>query len=249
VAIRVLIAIPHYFAASGENGRYGSITQRREQREAALRVCLSSLREMFGGAKCVFELANPRAQPANALTACELNIVVCTTSGRHVLDSLGVSDRYFEHYECDVDPQMLGFECHEILRERLDGYDYYGYMEDDLVCHDGWFLEKLKAFRDAAGPRKLLLPSRYERTRSFPFLKAYIDGTLHERFTASLKQPHAAPQEILNAFGVPVTLRRARNPHSGCFFLDQMQMATWASKPYFLDREVSFVSPLESAAT
>ncbi|HVW37506.1 MAG TPA: hypothetical protein VHB99_09375, partial [Pirellulales bacterium] len=39
------------------------------------------------------------------------------------------------------------------------------------------------------------------------------------------------------------------NPHSGCYFLSAAQMAHWAAQPFFLDRDTSFVGPLESAAT
>jgi hypothetical protein len=47
----------------------------------------------------------------------------------------------------------------------------------------------------------------------------------------------------------PVVFQRALNPHSGCFFLNAKQMAYWASQPYFLDRDTSFIGPLESVAT
>lgn len=48
---------------------------------------------------------------------------------------------------------------------------------------------------------------------------------------------------------MPMTFRRALNPHSGCYFLNANQMAYWASQPYFLDRDTRFVGLLESAAT
>jgi hypothetical protein len=49
--------------------------------------------------------------------------------------------------------------------------------------------------------------------------------------------------------GTTITLRLAANPHAGCFFLTESQLARWASQPYFLDRAASFVGPLESAAS
>ena len=49
--------------------------------------------------------------------------------------------------------------------------------------------------------------------------------------------------------GVPVAFRRTLNPHSGCFFLNAAQMEHWARQPYFLNRDTSFIGPLESAAT
>jgi hypothetical protein len=249
MALRVLIAIPHHIGSHADYARHGSQTQQPERRAAALRNCLAGIHESFGGGQCVFDLARPRAARANGATTCELHVVLCTTRGLHVLDHSGLGKSYFEHVELDVEPMMLGFECHRVLRERLDGYDYYGYLEDDLILHDGWLLAKLDAFREAVGSDKLLLPNRYERTRDFPLLKAYIDGPLHDRFVVSLRQPSGSPQEVLQFFDKPVVVRRPPNPHSGCFFLHQTQMAKWAATRHFLDRDVSFVSPLESAAT
>jgi hypothetical protein len=246
---RVLVAIPHYHAPTAGNKRHGSLTQSRQFRVAALAAALAALHETFGPSQCVLELREPRAWPANGATECQLHVVVCTTRDRHVLDDLGVDGPYFEHRQCDVEPPMLGFECHEALRERLGGHDYYGYLEDDLVIHDPWFFHKLDAFREAAGTDKLLLPNRFERMRTFPYLKAYIDGPVHPRFVECLRQPPAVPQEILHFFESPILLRRPSNPHSGCFFLNQAQMVRWATRPYFLERDSSFVSPLESAAT
>jgi hypothetical protein len=53
----------------------------------------------------------------------------------------------------------------------------------------------------------------------------------------------------LRALDVQVRFRPARNPHSGCYFLTGEQMAHWARQPHFLDRDISFIGPLESAAT
>ncbi len=46
-----------------------------------------------------------------------------------------------------------------------------------------------------------------------------------------------------------MAFHRAKNPHAGCFFLNDRQMASWACQPYFLDRDTCFIGPLESAAT
>src|SRR5207237_1243261 len=49
--------------------------------------------------------------------------------------------------------------------------------------------------------------------------------------------------------GLDVAFRRTSNPHSGCFFLNLDQMKDWAGRDHFLDRNVSFIGPLESAAS
>jgi hypothetical protein len=57
------------------------------------------------------------------------------------------------------------------------------------------------------------------------------------------------PELTGKIMGTPVPFRRPLNPHSGCYFLNASQMAYWAKQPYFLDRDTSFIGPLESAAT
>ncbi|MHC5825038.1 MAG: calcium-binding protein, partial [Nostoc sp.] len=79
--------------------------------------------------------------------------------------------------------------------------------------------------------------------------KAYIDGDLALRVTAPFQ--NVQEQQELNGtiLNTPITFRRALNPHAGCYFLNANQMAHWANQTYFIDRDISFVGPLESAAT
>lgn len=49
--------------------------------------------------------------------------------------------------------------------------------------------------------------------------------------------------------GQDIIIKRAENPHSGCFFLNQKQMEDWASQAYFQKIDCRFFGPLESAAT
>lgn len=48
----------------------------------------------------------------------------------------------FRHHETDADPQLLGFECHKLLRDAQGRYDYYGFGEDDIIIVDPLFLRK-----------------------------------------------------------------------------------------------------------
>ena len=48
---------------------------------------------------------------------------------------------------------------------------------------------------------------------------------------------------------IDLAFRRPTNPHSGCYFLNANQMASWAARGDFLDRDASWIGPLESAAT
>lgn len=155
----------------------------------------------------------------------------------------------YQHYPTRVDPLLLGFECHSVLRDRWGNYDYYGFLEDDLVLQDPWFFEKLRWFNSCLGPDKLLQPNRFERGRDPRNLKVYVDGDLKPELTAHLGPKEAEPVLRSSVMGVSAQFQRPLNPHSGCFFLNHEQLQRWIHQPYFLDRDTSFVGPLESAAT
>jgi hypothetical protein len=62
---------------------------------------------------------------------------------------------------------------------------------------------------------------------------------------------HVTDEDTLygSPFGRTGVFQRARNPHSGFYALTRDQLSYWMSQPHWLDRDCSFVSPLESAAT
>ncbi len=108
---------------------------------------------------------------------------------------------------------------------------------------------KLGWFNDQLGAGVLLQPNRYEVGPLGLVHKAYIDGDLADEVTAPFQDLAEAPEATGRLLGRTVTFRRAKNPHAGCFFLNERQMRAWAERPDFLDRDTSFVGPLESAAT
>ena len=93
------------------------------------------------------------------------------------------------------------------------------------------------------------MPNRYELARDQIVHKAYIDGPLISSVTAGWQNVNENAAMSAEPLGQKVNFERTQNPHAGCFFLNARQMETWASRSYFLDRDVSFVGPLESAAT
>jgi hypothetical protein len=245
--MRLLVTIPHFFrptGASAADGRqHGSSTTDPRPRRDALTACLTAVHQFYGGPQCLIDTRRRRTEPANQRTAGTVDIVVCTTGGHHLLDRLPVGPGAYEHHATGAEPMLLGYECHAILRDRLGRYDYYAYLEDDLVLHDAWFFVKLAWFARHLGNRRLLLPNRYEAGRDQVVRRAYLDGPI------APPPGGKSPRLVSKVLGVPVAFHRAVNPHAGCFFLNAEQMAAWAAKPYFLDRDTSFIGPLESAAT
>jgi hypothetical protein len=251
--MRILVAIPHYFHADGQSTgaiRHGSLSRDPVPRVEALAACIAALRQMFDAPQVVIDIASRRGVPANqTFAASKLDIVVCTTRGRHILTRLALPPGSFLHQPTDAEPLLLGFECHAVLHERIGDYDYYCYLEDDLVVTDPWLFAKLSWFRNQVGSESVLLPNRFEVARGGVAWKAYLDGDLPPEVTAQFQNRSERPELGASFLGVDARFIRPLNPHSGCFFLGLDQMRHWAVRPDFLDRDCRFIGPLESAAS
>jgi hypothetical protein len=197
----------------------------------------------------MIQIAERRTKAANKSHGNEIDVIVCTVARRHLLEQISLDQAFYQHRVRQVDPSLLGFECHEVLREHWGSYDYYCYVEDDLIPHDPWFFAKIGWFNRHVGDDKLLQPNRFERGDRARHQKVYIDGDLAAHVTANFQNVHDRPQLGSTILGIRVLFRRALNPHAGCFFLNDAQMRTWIEQPYFLNRDTSFIGPLESAAT
>ncbi|MFV1995718.1 MAG: calcium-binding protein, partial [Verrucomicrobiales bacterium] len=187
--------------------------------------------------------------PANRGARHQIRIVIHTTGEDHALDAVDLPEDFFEHRRCrEQAPKELGFACHATLREGLGDCDYFCYLEDDIVIADPWFFAKLRWFTGIAGPGSVLQPNRFELGVETRFCKVYVDGDLRPGTTAPFQDPGVESSLEGRVLGRKVFFERPLNPHAGCFFLNPAQMERWAGQDYFLDRDGSFVSPLESAA-
>lgn len=245
---RILVAIPHYHAES--NSRlFGSLKESRQARGRALAKCVASLHANFGGLQWMSSLAKPERFPANGATGAQLSVLVCTTRGRHALADCQVPPKAFEHVDAACPGPLLGYACHAELKRRLGQFDYYCYVEDDLLVRDPWWFQKLAWFSSQMGEECLLQPNRYELSRDGSGVKVYIDGDLPDAATERYQDVSIDRQRIASYLGTDIMFRRALNPHAGCFFLTAAQLEEWSKRSYFLDRDRSFYSPLESAAS
>ena len=251
--MRILVAITHYYSAqrsSSPDGRWhGSVGDAAAVRARALWQCIASLHQLYGPAQCIIEHVTRVARNANERTAGKIDIVVCTTGNDHLLGQLTLPAGSYIHRPSGCAPPLLGFECHAALRDRIGNYDYYAYLEDDLISRDPWLFVKLGWFTRQLGDEVLLQPNRYEVGPLGLVHKAYIDGRLAVEVTAPFQDVAINPVVTSRLLDTNVTFERAKNPHAGCFFLNARQMESWAQRPYFLDRDASFIGPLESAAT
>ena len=246
--MRILFTIAHFFNPSG-SGKHASERNEPHSRLNALTTCLTALRGLYGKSQCMIHIGECATIPANQTQIHEVEIVVCTTQNYHLIPHLSLPQNFFVHHATTVEPMMLGFECQAVLQANLGKFDYYCYLEDDLILHDPWLFVKLNWFARHAGNENLLQPNRYEISPQGLVTKVYIDGDLMPHITTrfqNVKEQTLLTGQIMDQ---PVQFLRALNPHAGCYFLNAEQMAHWAGQPHFLDHDTSFISPLESAAT
>lgn len=192
-------------------------------------------------------------QPANTRTQVDLDIVLCTTGDFHLLDKLPLPSNLFTQKTFSLDdPKNLGLGCHLTLKCQLGVYDYYGYLEDDLILRDAYFFQKLNWFNRRLGDQAVLQPNRFEVAQQGQPAKVYVDPDFESISPTFADCPHNfSDNQILSAefMGQPLTFNRARDPHSGCFFLNARQMEFWSQQPCFMNYSRRFISGLESCAT
>lgn len=245
--MKILITIPHYYNQSNENG-HGSSSNNPLQRINALSLCLYNLHSLFNHSQCMIDIFDKKTISTNNNFTHDLDIVICTTDNKHLLEHTKLPKNFYKHRQTSLEnPQFLGFECQKVLKENLGKYDYYCFMEDDLIINDPLFFEKIKWFSDDY--MDLLQPNRYEVSMQGKVLKAYVDGDIRPGATENYQKVDEFPEISKEFLGHNILFKRPYNPHSGCFFLNQKQMEYWAGQPHFLDMDANFISPLESSAT
>ncbi len=244
--MRILFAIPHYFAASAA-GSYGSERTTAEVRAAVTRRCIASLWQNFSEAQSLADGFQQGFLPANPRLSATITIALCTTGDSHLTPHF--AGCAFHHIATEAEPRHLGFECHKILRSGLGQYDYFAYLEDDLLLADALFFVKLAWFHAQFGDAAVLQPNRFELTGEPAPYKLYIDGNPRDRTLVAPQRSDGQPRLTASALGRPLAFQRVANPHSGCFFLSAAQLARWAEQPEFAVPSAAFCGPLESAAT
>ncbi len=246
--MKILATIPHFFRTKS-NPKHGSAKSDPGLRLSGLRGAILGLHQVAGQARAMLHPPKKRLLPTNPGRTHELDVVICTAGPDHLLDRLDLPAAYYRAHPTGVEPTLLGFECHDVLRAGLDRYDLFCYLEDDLVIQDPWFFAKLAWFATLAGAQRILQPNRFELSASEPVCKLYVDGDLPAKATAKYRGPAAPPELASRVMNQMLSFRTSSNPHSGCFFLTQAQMRHWSEQDFFLDRDTSFVGPMESAAT
>lgn len=244
--MKILVTIPHYYCP--DNTNHGSGSSNPTPRIEALNECLLHLTALLGNSQFTLNIKDKISTPADLQYSNIIDIVICTANDKHLLDSLKYKP--FTHINAKLEnPKLLGFECHKVLKQNINKYDYYCFMEDDLIINDSLFFEKLNWINNTLDKTMLLQPNRYEISSKGTVLKAYVDGDINPNVTSKFQNIHDNKYIKFNFLGKKIVLKRPLNPHSGCFFLTNEQLNYWINKDYFLDYDTSFISPLESSAS
>lgn len=257
--VKILATIPHFYARQNRPQRvFGSVTEDAATRACALSRCINEL-AAFAGADYNYYtyLGGERfaRKEVSQVQAPKMDIAVCTYNDQHVLDELESSRHLFRHVHVKTDnPMYLGVGCHNYLLKFIDQYDYFCFLEDDLIIHDPLWFVKYAWFNRRAPKDVLLQPHRFERKRAGRERKCLVDPvfdyagveTSIGRFFYRYPDRDAIQADFL---GQGVTFQRASNPHSGCFFVNREQLRRMAEGPYFGKQSALFIGPLESSAT
>lgn len=172
---------------------------------------------------------------------CQLTIVLKTVAGRHIVAYLPKYqiDCVEVQEEIDIDPMFIGFRCQDELIKRVEDFDWFVFLEDDIILQDSFLLEKLEKFNTKVGlTRDVLLPNRYEL---WEVTKRYIDLTIDDEMAWS-------KLSTLEIDGVKFA--ECTNPHSGFFCLSKLQINHWIeSSREFKEKDLGFGGARECAAT
>ena len=162
-------------------------------------------------------------------------IVINTLPGRHVVGELpaDLTAGVTIHAEDDPDPMLIEFRVQDLFAARREQFDYFLFLEDDVVIQDTLYLDKYALFnRFTRDPKFLLMPNRYEFNGS---AKVYIDQNRYSKLAH------------LDMDGVQ--LSECANIHSASYLLSRAQLDLWLATGRKLYRQVSYIGPLESAAS
>ena len=178
-----------------------------------------------------------------SLAHTDLELVLNTLAGRHVAEALPEHQRerlaVREHE--GVEPLFAGFEAQKELAARAGDFEWFCYLEDDLVLRDTFLLEKLAFFNEAAPPGALLIPHRYELWNGTKFhLDMWSKGMRPEE-----RRWNRLTLVELGGW----KFAEFENPHSGCYFLSRAQLERWLATGRRWYGISSYVGPRESAAT
>ena len=257
-ALRLRVAIPHFFqeGASEGSGGYGSGRRgNRLPRSLALARCLGSVLALNRSPQdWIINIAEMQLERTPASTVAGLpgvlvEVHVFVTGDSWIRDVLELFAPRIQVHMLELeDPRQLPLAAVRHVLDLPDPAALTLYLEDDLVIQDSRYVDKMAWFCDQTDHRFVLMPHRREPTTAYAPQHLYVDGPIKPVDQAT---PVWAGDEVLKVRvrfwdGQEIDFAKVANPHSGSFCistpqLELLQQAPWPPDP--------FISPLETAAT
>jgi hypothetical protein len=248
-------AVAETVAAIGVRARISLVRQRTgvvrrfpapavsRQRPRVIAVITHFANPAVDGTSAVIRLRETLDGLLESLGHVRLEIILNTLPARHVADALPdyLRARLELRERAVAEPLFLGFEAQAEFVVRSEVYDWFLYLEDDLVVSDSLWLEKLAYFNDSAPPRAVLLPHRYELWNG---RKVYIDLCAKGRPGEDRTNNRLTRIEVGGW-----RFAEFMNPHSGCYCLSRTQLRRWLATGRRWYGLASYQGPRESAAT
>lgn len=251
VAVKILCVIPHFYRPKADHaagGNNSSDINRKAERIAVLGETISAFHQLYGNRVAGLDHWRKVAWQAASPHRAEIDVIVCTVGDNHLLNSLRISPVLYRQAKFDEDfpPTRLGFGAHMTMRELAGQYDWYCYVEDDVIMTDPLFFRKRALFDARFGPEALLQPNRFENASAFGY-KVYPDYVLGRPWTTMHQDLSDRPELTMEFMGEAIRFERTSYPAAGSFCLNAAQLERWVSHPSFLDMDESFLGPLDSA--
>lgn len=248
--MKILVVMPHYYYAQSEGARFRSLRPSAlEPRTRMLDEVVGRLQLYFGG-KAFGAIHDKKSFiPIEGVDQIDLRIV--TVKDRHLLTHARIPAESFTHVQVDIDPLTLGFHAHTILQENAGKYDYYVYLEDDILIEDPDLFLKIgylnRAATQAGITNALFQPQRYESALGLGAREKQLYNAIVMDYQTELR----ASERVLAAeyLGRRVHFEVTTLPHAGCFFLNEQQLNTLVGKENFGHLDRMWVTPLDTAAT
>ena len=254
MSLKYAFVIPHCFLGDAINRMHGSSRLGvRRLRSSVLDEVIFQIHNLFGQRHWTLDCATMNRVGGLNSFSVDFQIFVMTTGKSHLLSDLQTYPTHFEHIKTRVEPQFLGWECARWISNHLGEFDYFIYLEDDLIIRDQTFLKKVSYFNAISGQavtNAVLQPQRYERAlntkdkRTLANIeKLYIDYAKSDDVI-----PEGPPLNV-HFMDMEIELEVARNPHAGCYIVNSEQAERMCSHSDFLNPEKIYISPLDTAAS
>ena len=243
--MRILVVIPHYYGQS--QPEYKSLGSYIEpiSRVAAFTETIVGLYRHFGQNRHTVE----GVKLLRSESSSRLHIHVLTRRDSNLLSELSFDPGTFDVEYVDCKPAWIPLQVPRVLKNYIGMFDFYCYLEDDLIINDPLFFSKLVWFQQTFGLKTVLAPVRFEMSSSGTAAKVIFDPILPDFYLVPFRRPGQC-EEITGIWhGSSQVFQLPQNPHAASFFLTEDQLAYWMKQPSFDDGDSSWVGPIESAAT